>query len=78
MAPNRRPTSTDLGLLVILALLWGSSFTLIKVAVDTIPPASLTAGRIALAAAILLAVVRLRGVALPPPPRSGCTCWCKA
>ncbi|HVG81256.1 MAG TPA: EamA family transporter [Methylomirabilota bacterium] len=68
MAPNRRPTSTDLGLLVILALLWGSSFTLIKVAVETIPPASLTAGRIALAAAILLAVVRLRGVTLPSSP----------
>src|SRR5688500_11330065 len=67
MAPHR-PTWTDLGLLVILALLWGSSFTLIKVAVETIPPASLTAGRITLAAAILVAVVRLRGVGLPSSP----------
>ena len=67
MAPHR-PTWTDLGLLVLLALLWGSSFTLIKVAVETIPPASLTAGRIMLAAAILVAVVRLRGVGLPSSP----------
>ena len=63
-----RPTRTDLALLVLLALLWGSSFTWIKVAVETIPPASLTAGRIALAAMILLVVVRMRGVALPSSP----------
>jgi drug/metabolite transporter (DMT)-like permease len=63
-----RPTRTDIALLVLLALLWGSSFTWIKVAVETIPPASLTAGRIALAAIILLAVVRLRGIRLPSSP----------
>jgi drug/metabolite transporter (DMT)-like permease len=66
--PSPRPTRTDLALLVLLALLWGSSFTWIKVAVETIPPATLTAGRIALAALILLAVVRLRGIALPSSP----------
>ena len=67
MSPPR-PSRIDLALLVLLALLWGSSFTWIKVAVETIPPASLTAGRIALAAVILLAVVRLRGISLPPSP----------
>ena len=66
--PSPRPTRTDLALLVLLALLWGSSFTWIKIAVETIPPATLTAGRIALAALILLAVVRLRGIALPSSP----------
>ena len=65
---SSRPTRTDIALLVLLALLWGSSFTWIKVAVETIPPASLTAGRIALAAVILLAVVRLRGIGLPSSP----------
>ena len=65
---SSRPTRTDLALLVLLALLWGSSFTWIKVAVETIPPSSLTAGRIALAALILLAVVRLRRIPLPSSP----------
>jgi drug/metabolite transporter (DMT)-like permease len=65
---SSRPTRTDLALLVLLALLWGSSFTWIKVGVETIPPASLTAGRIALAAMILLAVLRLRGIDLPSAP----------
>ena len=58
----------EFALLVVLALLWGSSFTLIKIAVDTIPPASLTAGRIALAALVLLAVMRWRGTSLPSTP----------
>jgi drug/metabolite transporter (DMT)-like permease len=65
---SARPTWSDLGLLVLLALLWGSSFTLIKVAVETIPPATLTAGRIALAARILLVALRLRGARLPDQP----------
>lgn len=63
-----RPTRIDFALLVVLALLWGSSFTLIKVAVETVPPATLTAGRIAIAALILSLVVRLRGIGLPSSP----------
>jgi drug/metabolite transporter (DMT)-like permease len=63
-----RPTRIDLALLVVLALLWGSSFTLIKVAVETIPPATLAAGRIAIAALILLVVLRLRRIDLPSSP----------
>ena len=58
----------EFALLVLLALLWGSSFTLIKIAVETIPPATLTAGRIALAALVLLAVMRWRGRSLPSSP----------
>ena len=55
-------------LFVLLALLWGSSYTLIKVGVDSIPPATLTAGRIGIAAALLLGVLRWRGIPLPDSP----------
>jgi drug/metabolite transporter (DMT)-like permease len=61
-----RPFRTEFAL---LALLWGGSFTLIKIAIETIPPASLTAGRIALAAPVLIAVMRWRGISLPSSPR---------
>lgn len=55
----------EIGLLVVLAFLWGSSFTLIKVAVETVPPATIVLGRLILGAALLLLLVRLRGIALP-------------
>ncbi|HSD33914.1 MAG TPA: EamA family transporter [Alphaproteobacteria bacterium] len=64
-----RPFRTEFALLALLALLWGGSFTLIQIAIETIPPASLTAGRIALAALVLLAVTRWRGISLPSSPR---------
>ncbi len=55
----------EIGLLVMLAFLWGSSFTLIKVAIDTVPPATIVLGRLMLGAALLLLLVRVRGIALP-------------
>jgi drug/metabolite transporter (DMT)-like permease len=45
----------ELGLLVLLAAIWSSSFMLIKVAVAEIPPFSLATGRMALASVLLLA-----------------------
>ncbi len=56
---------TELMLLVLLSLLWGGSFTLIKIAVETIPPASLVMVRIAVAAVLLLLVARWRGFPIP-------------
>lgn len=58
----------EIGLLVILAFLWGSSFTLIKIAVETIPPATIVLGRLILGSALLLLFVRLNGIALPTAP----------
>ena len=52
-------------LLVVLATLWGASYTFIKVGVETIPPVTLIAGRTLIAALLLLAFVRWRGLALP-------------
>ncbi len=50
----RRPGSLDIALLFLLAFIWGSSFTLIKVVVPHLPPLSLTLWRVALAAVALL------------------------
>ncbi|MFQ5973523.1 MAG: DMT family transporter, partial [Alphaproteobacteria bacterium] len=60
-----RATPQDAGLLLLLALLWSSSFMFIKLAVATVPPVTLAAGRITIGALVLLLFLRLRGVALP-------------
>ena len=55
----------ELLLLGLLALLWGSSYLLIRVALDGLPPVTLIALRVSLAAVVLLAVVRWQGHRLP-------------
>lgn len=55
----------ELGLLALLATLWGASYAFIRLGVETIPPVTLIAARTAIAAAVLLAVMRWRGIALP-------------
>jgi drug/metabolite transporter (DMT)-like permease len=55
----------ELGLLGVLAIVWGSSFLLIKVALATIPPVTLIAARVSIAALILLIVMRVQRIALP-------------
>jgi drug/metabolite transporter (DMT)-like permease len=54
-------------MLLILAALWGPSFLLIKIAVAEIPPITLIAARVGLAAIILYAILRLSGGNLPRP-----------
>ncbi|MBA4269404.1 MAG: EamA family transporter [Methylobacterium sp.] len=61
---------TDLALLLLLATLWGGSYSFIKIGVETIPPVTLIAARTLLAGAILLGVLRWRGLRLP---RDGAT-----
>ena len=56
-------------LLVLLAAIWGASFTLIKVAVDTIPAVTLTASRLILAAAVLAVVALIAGQRFKPTRR---------
>lgn len=51
-----------------LSVLWGGSFFFIAVAVAEIPPLTLVVLRIGLAALILLAVLRIAGLALPRQP----------
>ena len=60
--PNRRFTSMTrryLPMLVLLALVWGSSFMFIKVAVRELDPATLVLGRLGIAALTLALVVPL-------------------
>jgi drug/metabolite transporter (DMT)-like permease len=52
-------------LLVLLSAIWGSSFLFIKLGVETIPAATLTLARLAIAAVLLAGVARMAGQALP-------------
>jgi drug/metabolite transporter (DMT)-like permease len=47
---KRKNPSVDLGLLFMLATLWGASYTFIKIGVATIPPVTLIASRTLIAA----------------------------
>lgn len=50
----------DWGLFVSIALIWGSSFLFIAIALDAVEPGLITWGRVALGAAVLNAVPRAR------------------
>ena len=58
----------ELLLLGLLACIWGSSYLFIKLAVVSIPPVSLIAMRVAVAALFLLAVMHIQGDRLPKEP----------
>lgn len=53
------------GLLVLLSIFWGGSFFFIAVILTDLGPLSLVAARVGLAALVLLAYLRWRGLALP-------------
>ncbi len=57
-------------LLLALSAFWGASFLFIKVAVTTVPPFTLAAGRLVLAAGLLFAFVNVRGGRLPASLRA--------
>jgi drug/metabolite transporter (DMT)-like permease len=63
--PAKTNQTTELALLVVLATLWGASYTFIKIGVETIPPVTLIAVRTLIAGIILLAVLRWRGLKMP-------------
>jgi len=60
-----KTSTADLALLLLLATLWGASYTLIKLGVATIPPLTLIAARTLVAGLLLLIVMRWRGLAFP-------------
>lgn len=62
---NRTMTSGEWGLLIILSLLWGSSFIFNDVAVRELPTLTVVVSRVSLAALILSTVTRLAGIAMP-------------
>ena len=63
--PRHPNMAFELALLLALATLWGGSYTFIKLGVATIPPITLIAARTAIAGALLLVIMRWRGVAMP-------------
>ncbi len=50
--------------LVLLGVIWGSSYLFIKVAVAGVPPVTLVAGRLVVGAAVLVLALRWRGLRL--------------
>lgn len=65
MTVRKSNPAVELLLLLILATLWGASYTFIKIGVASIPPLTLIAARTLIAGSILLAVIRWRGLSLP-------------
>ena len=66
---HEQPGLSDYGLLVLLAMIWGSSFLLQKVAVAEVPPVTLTAARQVLAATIFAGILLWTGVRIRATPR---------
>lgn len=58
--------SLEWSVLVLVALMFGSAFYFLKVALETVPPLTTAAGRTMLAAPLAWALVRLSGGRLPP------------
>lgn len=58
---------------LLLALLWGSSFTFIKVSLEGLTPGQLVLGRLVLGAGVLLALARVRESHCPATPEPGRT-----
>ncbi|MGI9424910.1 MAG: DMT family transporter [Hyphomicrobiaceae bacterium] len=65
MADSRPNLLLEFSLLLCLAVLWGSSYLWIKIAVDAIPPVTLIAVRVSVAAIMLLGVVAWLRLDLP-------------
>jgi drug/metabolite transporter (DMT)-like permease len=65
MATKETNTAQELALLLVLATLWGASYSFIRVGVTTIPPVTLIAARTVIAAGALLSVIWARGLAMP-------------
>jgi drug/metabolite transporter (DMT)-like permease len=62
---HKTMTASDWALLAALSVVWGGSFLFIAVAVKELPPLTIVASRLAMAALALHAVLRITGVPLP-------------
>jgi len=66
---RQAPVLLDYVLLITLAMMFGFSFTLTRIAVLELPPLSIAAGRLLLAVAMLYPLMRLNGQRMPAPGR---------
>jgi drug/metabolite transporter (DMT)-like permease len=65
MSTARTSMATELALLLVLATLWGASYSFIKIGVQTIPPVTFIAARTLIAGLLLFVILRARGLRLP-------------
>ncbi|HYL41446.1 MAG TPA: DMT family transporter [Candidatus Binatus sp.] len=65
-----RPTRTDVLLLGLLGIMWGSSYAFIKLGVQTLPTFTLIAARLAIGLMLLVTVVVVSRAALPRNPKT--------
>jgi drug/metabolite transporter (DMT)-like permease len=63
MSKTNNSTFAEFGLLVLLSFLWGASFTLIEIAIDTMPPATIVFGRLVIGAVLLVLFALWSGAA---------------
>lgn len=59
----------DLTMLLILAVMWSSSFTVIKVGAEVLPPVTFAMIRVGFGALVLYGWLKLRKLSLPKEPR---------
>ena len=62
-----RPTRTDIVLLGLLGIMWGSSYAFIKLGVETLPTFTLIAARLAIGLTLLVTVVVVSSKAADEP-----------
>jgi drug/metabolite transporter (DMT)-like permease len=67
MSTSRTPK--DWLLLLALVAMWGSSFMFNRIAVASLPPLTVVAGRVGVAAIVLILIAHALGRRLPPPGR---------
>jgi drug/metabolite transporter (DMT)-like permease len=63
--PISRAPWREYALLALLALLWGSSYTWIKIGLESLPPVTFMASRVLLGSVLLFGMMRARGLAFP-------------
>jgi len=69
-----KPTPASFGMLVALVLIWGTTFLLVKIAVETVHPAAVAAARVIFAAAVVIPFAILSGRKLPEGARRWIFC----
>ena len=62
---NRTMSAREWGMLLLLSLIWGCSFYFVAVALWELPPVTIVALRVLIAAVVLHVVIRALGIALP-------------
>lgn len=64
-SPTKAPTATLLAAFATIYLLWGSTYTAIRIVVETLPPFLAAGVRFLIAGGLMLAVLAARGTPLP-------------